>query len=200
MGFLYPDAPTTFQKMNPKSFSWINSISAELEYKGPRSFSRVTLRNQKDIFWHRAALFYTPTANVPSDHVGSGVLDVTLPLVTPDYTDVFEISAYRNPRLWVDLLQRYTGKLRWKPIFPACVTFIRYDSVRIRDDHIRIGMKALADALKVKTAGRRDGRSLHYFGAIVDDAQKFAEFSYSQRIVGHPHKAKIRIRVGPKKG
>jgi len=51
---------------------------------------------------------------------------------------------------------------------PARVMFVRYDCFLIRSDHLYIGMKALRDALKVRTTGRHDGIYLHYFGAIEE--------------------------------
>ena len=133
----------------------------------------------------------------PPEHVGSGPLDITLPVASPDYTDLMEIRAYGSPRLWVDLIQRQTGKLRWIPISPARVTFVRYDCLRIRSDHLAGSTKGLLDALKVRTSGRRDGIYLHYFGAIVDDAQAFVDVRWEQRLVSQPRDAGVRVTVLP---
>jgi hypothetical protein len=133
-----------------RSASWLGTISEELEENGPLEFSRGRLDQQTDLFAHRAALFYnTATANIPSEYVGFGSIDITLPVASPDYIDFFEVTAYRSPRFWVDLIQRETGKLRWKPLSPANVSFVRYDCFAIRPDHLCLGTKAILDALKV---------------------------------------------------
>jgi hypothetical protein len=122
-----------------------------------------------------------------------------LPVAPPDYTDLWEIRAYQSPRLWVDLIQRQTGKLRWHPIpTPARVIFVRYDRFSIRPDQLAVGIKGLLDALKVRTTGRRDRIYLYYFGAIVDDGAAFIDRSYEQELVGHPKDAGVRIQVLPK--
>jgi hypothetical protein len=102
-------------------------------------------------------------------YIGTGDIDITLPVVTPDYTTLKEIRGYGVPRFWVDLLQRQSGKLRWRPIGPARVRITRYDHYIIRGDHVAVGNKALLDSLKVRTSGRRDRKDLFYFGAIFDD-------------------------------
>jgi hypothetical protein len=183
--------------MSGRSISWVGSISDELQEKGPVSFTARRLQKQEHLFAHRSALFYTPTENVPVDYIGSGPLDIMLPVAPPDYTDFFEIPAYRSPRFWVDLIQRQTGKLRWRPISPARVLFARYDCFCIRQDHLAIGTKGLLDALKVRTTGRRDRIYLHYFGAIVDDGLAFVDLSYEQELVAHPKDAGARIQVLP---
>ena len=121
-----------------------------------------------------------------------------LPLAPPDYTDSWEVRAYRSPRLWVDLIQRHTGRLRWTPMSPARVTLVRYDYFTIRSDHLAIGMKGLLDALKVCSAGRRDRACLYYFGAIVDDGPGLVNVSWEQKLVEHPKDAGVRIRVLPR--
>ena len=138
---------------------------------------------------------YTPTENIPNKHIGSGPLDITLPVAFPDYTDFFEIPAYRSPRFWVDLIQRQTGKLRWTPISPATVEFVRYDCFSIRADHLALGTKALLDALKIRTSGRRDRLYLHYFGAIVDDSYRFVNVFWGQELVEHPKDARVRAKI-----
>jgi hypothetical protein len=181
--------------MNDRSISWLGTISEEVSNKGPVAFTLGDLQKQKHLFAHRCALFYTPTENIPVDYVGSGPLDITLPVAPPDYTDFLEIRAYRSPRFWVDLIQRQTGKLRWTPISPARITFIRYDCFRIRSDHLAFGTKGLLDALKIRTSGRRDGIYLHYFGAIIDDAEEFVDVSWEQELVEHPKDAGVRVKV-----
>jgi hypothetical protein len=178
-----------------RNASWVGTISDAMEMKGPIAFTGARLKRQEHLFAHRSALFYTPTRQIPEDYVGSGTLDVTLPIVTPDYSD--ENRAYWSPRLWVDLLQRQTGKLRWRPMMPALILLVRYDSFTIRSDHAAIGMKGLIDALKVRTTGRRDRRYLHYFGAIVDDGPGFIDVTCEQALVEHPKDARVRVRVSP---
>ena len=58
-----------------------------------------------------------------------------------------------------------------------------------------IGTKALLDALKMRTTGRRNGVYLHYFGAIVDDGLGFVDLEWRQELVKHPRDAGIRIQV-----
>src|ERR1043165_2191127 len=163
--------------------------------EGPVEFSRSRLGRVDDLFEQRNALFYTPSANLPPRWLGSGYLQVSLPIVTPTYYEYFELRHHQVPRMWVDLLQRATGKLRWKPMNPARVLFRRYDTKTVRDDVALSGVKSLLDALKVKTSGRRDGRFLHYFGAIVDDANTFISLAMTQHIVTHPREARIDVRV-----
>ncbi len=178
-----------------RSGTWVGTISDDMEMKGPMPFTRARPKRQEHLFAHRSALFYTPTQHIPEDFVGGGNLDVTLPVVTPDYTD--ENRAYWSPRLWVDLLQRQTGKLRWRPMMRAEILLVRYDSFTIRSDHAAIGMKGLLDALKVRTTGRRDRKYLYYFGAIVDDGPGFINVTCEQVLVNHPKDARVRVRVSP---
>lgn len=162
---------------------------------GPVEFSRSRLARVDDLFDQRNALFYTPSANLPQRWVGEGRLDVSLPIVTPTYYEYFELRHQQSPRLWVDLLQRATGKLRWTPMNPASVVFRRYDIRQLRDDVAVTGVKCLLDALKLKTSGRRDGRYLHYFGAIVDDATDFISLELTQHLVAVPADAHIDVVV-----
>lgn len=175
----------------------MGTISDELQSRGPVSFDLLTLQRQEHLLAHRSALFYTPTKNIPPHYIGTGNLDITLPVATPDYTDLWEIRALGSPRFWVDMLQRQTGKLRWRPMSPERIILVRYDFFCIRTDHLAIGMKGLVDALKVRTTGRCDGIYLHYFGAIVDDGPGFVDVTYEQKLVRHPRDARIRIRVSP---
>ena len=175
--------------------SWVGSISDDIYYNGPIAFSRQRLAQQAHLFAHRAALFYTPTESIPSSFIGSGMLDTRLPVPTPDATEFGEIKAYAIPRFWVDLIQRQTQRIRWTPISRARVVFTRYDCFTIREDHLAMGSKALLDALKVQTMGRRNGRRLYYFGAIIDDGPGFVEVSWHQEVVGYPRDAGVRIQV-----
>ena len=105
----------------------METLLDELYYGGPQIFSSERLSEETDLFRQRTALFYTPTENLPTSSIGQGKLDVKLPIASPTLFEWEENLAYRIPRLWVDLIQRATGKLRWIPIVPAKVTLIRYD-------------------------------------------------------------------------
>lgn len=185
------------KKKDDRSVSWIGSISEELEVRGPVAFSLQRLRQQDHLFAHRSALFYTSTDNIPRSFVGAGPLDIKLPIPTPDYAEFFELKAYSFPRFWVDLIQRQTHKIRWRPIARARAVFTRYDYFAIRWDHLVTGAKALEDALKVGTTGRRDGIFIYYFGAIVDDAPRFMDISWRQQLVQHTKDAGLRIQIHP---
>ena len=180
-----------------RHIGWVDSISDELGMQGPTLFTRERLHQQEGLFAHRSALFYTPTENIPAYNIGADALDVTLPVVTPDYTCVQQIRAYSSPRLWVDLLQQQSGKLRWSPISPARLELVRYDYYVIRLDHAISGSKALIDALKVGTFGRRDGKYIYYFGAILDEGPDFIDLIVRQTLVEHPRDARVRVTVSP---
>jgi len=68
----------------------------DIFYEGPQVFSRRKLTRTRDLFERRAALFYTPTENIPAEYIGSGPLDITLPLVAPSIFEYFEVSGYRS--------------------------------------------------------------------------------------------------------
>jgi hypothetical protein len=142
-------------------------LSNAIYYEGPRAFSRKAIRAQPDLFRHRSALIFTPTVRLPLRYVGHGDLRITLPIAFPSLLD--EMVKCVTARFWLDLFQRATGKLRWTPIFPASV------EIELFDHHAHCwagtfpGSKSLIDALKVRSAGRRDGHMLYYFGAIRDD-------------------------------
>lgn len=175
----------------------METLLDDLYYHGPRVFTRDRLREETNLFRQRTALFYTPTENLPRPLLGEGKLDVVVPIAFPTLFDLQENMAYRVPRLWVDLLQRATGKLRWKPMIPAKVTLIRYDSTYYSGINV-LGEKALLDALKCCTTGRRDGRVLHYFGAILDDDdENLRELHIKQELVDDPAQAYSRIVVEP---
>ena len=167
----------------------------ELYYEGPKIYSPKELSEEPDLFRNRTALFYTPTENMPAELVGEGKLEITLPVAFPTLFEWNEILAYRIPRLWVDLIQRATGKLRWIPMVPAKVTLIRYDSTDYGVINVN-GAKALLDALKHQTTGRHDSMMLHYFGAIRDDnCIDLKGVCIKQILVDHPSKAYTRLIV-----
>ena len=171
--------------MLARSSSWINSISEEIDQKGPTVFTAARLARQDCLLAHRSALFFTPTKNIPQEWVDSGPLDISIPIVSPDYTDFFEIPSYRTPRFWVDLIQRQTAKLRWKPFVPARVDIIRYDYFQIRWDHLSWGTKALVDALKAIGAGA-EGRE-HYTGNLMGGAAPIKVFTVPNTPDGRRH-------------
>jgi hypothetical protein len=174
----------------------VDSLLDDLRYKEPQVYSRKRLLGERDLFKYRTALFYTPTEHLPHIHIGSGPLSVVLPIAPPTIFEYTEIYGYRTPRLWVDLIQRATGKLRWQPIIPAKVTIIRYDAYEFGQIDIIGGISAVLDALKVRTSGRYDGRWLYYFGAIKDDNKTYlAALSYPQKRISDPSKAYCQIIV-----
>jgi len=142
------------------------SLANIVYYEGPRSFKRRELNNATNLFRDRSALFHTPPKEIPEKWIGVGILDVWLPVPVPGLIDHLEIWGVRSPRLWVSLLQRATGKLRWTPVPEPYVSFHSYDLVAHGSDYM---IKAMLDSLKVSTTGRRDGRTIYYFGAIIDD-------------------------------
>ena len=164
----------------------------------PTTYTLEVLSSYSDIFRDRTSLFFTPTKNIPPQWVGEGRLDVVLPLASPTWYEYRTNPAFRVPRLWVDLLQRATGKLRWTPMSPAKITIVRYDTSGYDLMSVMAGAKALIDALIVKAAGRSDGRILHYFGAIQDDNMKvYSHGRYYQVIIGTHAEARTRIVVEP---
>ena len=67
-------------------------------------------------------------------------------------------------------------------MIPAKVTITRYDAYELDESDIIGGIKAVLDALKVRTSGRYDGRWLYYFGAIKDNNPTcLSALSYSQK-------------------
>ena len=78
---------------------------------------------------------------------------------------------------------------------PSKVTLIRYDCVAYSAPDV-YGAKALLDALKYQTTGRRDGLMLYYFGAIRDDnPDDLKEMYIKQKLVENPSQASTRIIV-----
>jgi hypothetical protein len=175
------------------------SLIESIEENGPpRLFSAAEVQASPNLFRERGALFYTPTRNLPSAWVGSGDLDVTLPIASPTFFEYLEIRWYQTSRLWVDLLQRATGKIRWTPMSPVEVIIIRYDAVEIGYGEGIGGAKALLDSLKEQTFGRADGHPLYYFGAIVDDnPDELLSYKFQEQLVEDPSQAKCRVIVKP---
>ncbi len=181
-----------------KKLRKVEKLTKAIEQDGPQAFSRNRIKAEKNLFVERCALFFTPTESIPSKWIGEGLLDITLPIPTPSYYELFELRGYRTPRIWVDLLQRATGKIRWRPNVLAQLRIIRYDYIKL-PYHSIAGAKALIDSLKVQTAGRSDGRLLYYFGAILDDGPKYIELEFQQELVTRPSEAKTRVIVQPTK-
>ena len=176
----------------------MGSILNDLYYEGPQIYSLTDLANCDDLFRDRVALFFTPTENIPPEFIGEGRLDVTVPLATPTLYDWIGNPAYRVPRLWVDFIQKATGKLRWRPMSPSKVTVVRYDICAYELSAIATGAKAVIDALIVKASGRADGRFLHYFGAIVDDnMREMTHSEYYEQLVDDHRQVRTRIIVEP---
>lgn len=145
----------------------MTELRDEITYGGPKNFSAEQLAEVSDLFGARGALYYTSTEAIPLEFVGEGKLDVELPLALPTFAQYQEVKGYRDPRLWVDLIQQATGKLRWKPYRVARVVIVNQSPRSVAPN--RLTPKALVDALKIGTYGRPDGMRLHYFGAITDD-------------------------------
>ncbi len=173
------------------------TLSETIEEDGPTAFTRKALSEHPNLFAERSALVFTPTDRLPSQFVGTGDLDVFLPICTPDWHDCFFIRSYMSPRLWLDLLQRHTGVLRWATFPHSTVTITRFDTAMIRQDHLTSGTKALLDALKIRTNGRSDGRPLFYFGAIFDDSERDILISWHQTLVTNPKETGMHITVSP---
>lgn len=186
--------------MDDRNAGWVGTISERVldAEEQPVVFSADELRSQDNLFAHRAALFYTPTSSIPEELVGSGPLQIFIPLVTPDWTEAIELRSPRSPRFWVDQVQRQTMMLRWKPFETADVVIIRYDYYKIRHDHLVAGIKALLDAFKFSSTGRSDGRCLFYFGAIADDGPSYIDLHCHQEWVDHPSNAHTEIGIQPK--
>ena len=166
-----------------------------IEDFGPTAFSKKRLERIADLFEVRATLFYTPTSNIPERWIGAGLLDVTLPIAPPSRFELRELRGYQTPRVWVDLLQRATGKLRWRPMPPRAIVVVTIYDICEYTYHAAVGAKALVDALKAKTTGRADARLLHYFGAIEDDSPRHIEIRVVQRQIKRAARARTRITV-----
>jgi hypothetical protein len=164
---------------------------------GPIAYSRREIAGCSNLFRDRAALFFTPTSRIPDSFVGNGRLRAKLPIPTATFEEVSEIRGYGSPQLWVDLLQRATGKVRWSVKFPAVVEITRFDSWELSQVDLVSSVKALLDALKCHTFGRADGRLLYYFGAIADDDAKSIELVMNQQVVASASKAHTLVVVKP---
>jgi len=172
----------------------MDALLDEIFYKGPVRFQAARLVADENLFAMRAALFYTPTSRIPPEWIGHGSLDVWLPLAIPTIQEYMDCRSRQSVRLWVDLLQRATGKIRWRPNLPARVRVIRVDSVTYSP--FKLCGKSLLDALKASTTGRRDRRLLYYFGAIRDDNNDdLLDGEVTQEFVDSPAKAGTRVIV-----
>ena len=155
--------------MKVRDPNWVGTFSESALKGAGIAFKLDDLENHNNLFAHRSALYFTPTSEIPENWVYDGDIDVTLPLVTPDFNDFIDHRILNSPKIWVDLIQRNLFKIRAVPFRKALITYTRYDCYRIRIDHFIAGTKALTDSLKVRTAGRKDGNILYYFGIIEDD-------------------------------
>jgi hypothetical protein len=171
----------------------MDALLDEIYYNGPVKFQASRLADEEKLFAMRGALFYTPTSRIPGQWIGRGRLDVWLPVAIPTIQEYADCPSRQSVRLWVDLLQRATGKIRWVPNLPARVRFIRTDSVRHSPHNLCV--KSLLDALKAST-GRRDRRLLYYFGAISDDNNDdLLDGETTQELVDSPAKGGTRVIV-----
>lgn len=166
-----------------------------IEENGPLTFDAVELASVSDLFEERAALFYTPTENIPDHWIGSGPFDVILPIAPPSRFELNELIGHRYPRIWVDLLQRATGKLRWTPRRTRTRVLVEIHDTRDESHHAGVGVKALVDALKAMTTGRPDARPLYYFGVIQDDSPRHIDLDIVQCTAKSPAHAFSRIVV-----
>ena len=173
----------------------MRTVSQTIEEEGPTVFDLSTLEMVPDLFRERAALFYTPTENLPPQFVGSGILRVTLPIVSPNMFEFYELRGYTTPRLWVDLLQRATGLIRWRPYEYAKVSIKRVDVWS--DNYDICGAKALLDSLKRQTHGRADRMPLYYFGAIEDDRPSLLDYGFVNEATAKAADAHMEISVEP---
>lgn len=171
------------------------SLSDHVVYWGPARFSQQDVLRQEWLFEQRAALFHTPSSAMPKHFIGDGPLDVVLPLLPTTRVGELEIRSYNSPRLWTDLLQLATGKLRWRHARWSHVVVTRYSpSFRARHD-LWDGMKPVLDALKHRTTGRSDGQPLYYFGAIHDDDPSSIESDMRHERVTNHFESRTRIQV-----
>lgn len=172
----------------------MHSLS-DLIDEGAHGFRRAQLDAHPDLFSERAALFFTPTCEIPPQFVGRGPLDVALPVPIPSWLEYRQIPGLASPRFWVDQIQRATGLIRWQPIDGAVDVQFTVTDCYARGAHLMV--KAVLDALKLGTAGRRDGRRLHYFGTMVDDGWKYIGSIDVVEEVSTCSAAGCRIRVNP---
>lgn len=168
-------------------------MAIDFDFPRTKAISAARLASVPDLFHHRAALFFTPTENLPEKHIGSGALDITIPWPVPNRTTFMNNRAYQMPRFWVDAIQMVTGKIRWRPNFPASISLHVYDDMSVND--MAVGIKPLIDAFKVSTHGRRDAKLLHYFGAILDDSPNHIDFSAIVDLTDPSRSGKTRIAI-----
>ena len=180
------------------------NLSDQIYNDGPTAFSAEDLLEAEeemrdletgDLFMHRAALFYTPTENIPERFVGSGPLKLDLPKAIPTFLQYVERPSMMSPRFWVDLIQRHTQKIRWKPYCPATMVITVYDTYPWGTSNMSFGIKALIDAFKVSTSGRSDGKPLYYFGAIQDDDPDSLHSVWKEKHVARPSVAHTTIDI-----
>ena len=76
----------------------METLLDDIFYEGPQVYTRGQLSDESELFRSRTALFYTPTENIPCQFVGSGTLDIRLPIAFPTSYEWQEILAYRIPR------------------------------------------------------------------------------------------------------
>lgn len=171
-------------------------LGDRIEDEGPLAFAPSEVADSFDLFADRHALFYTPSSAIPRRWLGTGELDVTLPIATPSYFECIENRPYQSPRIWVDLLQRATNKLRWQPIDSAKVIITRFDYGQSHGPSLA-GAKALIDALKVSTSGRSDRKRLYYFGVILDDSSRHIDIEFYEQRAKRPSDARTRVQVLP---
>jgi len=168
----------------------LDRIEDRLEEEGPVVFTRRELEACPGLFNERSALYHTPTSALPEAWVGSGCFDLRLPLVPPSLLELDQQPAYRSERLWVDLLQRATWKIRWTPLAGARIRLTCCDVVR-PPDALYGGVQCLLAALR---GGEAPGP--HYFGAIADEPDRI-ECELVQEHVSHPAKAHSRLELLP---
>jgi hypothetical protein len=167
-----------------------------IEDEGPQEFEREELEGVDDLFEERAAAlrcFIRELTTIPERWVGSGRLDVRLPIAPPSRFEWRELIGHQYPRIWVDLLQRATGKVRWRPVLRLASVLVEIYDVRDLSHYAGSGAKALIDSLKEKTTGRPDRRLLYYFGAIEDDSPRHIDIECVQREAESAAKAYTRI-------
>lgn len=171
------------------------SLASRIDDLGPHIFSPREVAAASDLFAERSALFFTPTKNLPPKWVGSGNLDIKLPVPVPSWLEYQQVPGYRSPRFWVDHLQRATGKIRWRSLKRVRLKIVVYDSY-VRGAAMIV--KAVIDALKTQTNGRRDGRVIYYFGAIDEDSWEDIDgWDVVEEYVSNPDQVGCRLIVAP---
>lgn len=173
----------------------MTTLSSRTDDLGPHLFSPREMAAASDLFAERSALFFTPTQNLPPKWVGSGNLDVKLPVPVPSWLEYQQVPGYRSPCFWVDHLQRVTGKIRWRSLKRVRLKIVVYDSYVRGADMI---VKPVIDALKIQSNGRRDGRVIYYFGAIDEDNWEDIDgWDVVEEYVSKPDQVGCRLIVEP---